>query len=108
MSNEIEALASSAIDKPKADTVQHIKTIAVEALDPGDRIRMSATHQVQIDGMDSWIKVEVDSSVRESESPKEAISRVGRVIAGNIVNEIERQAEVIGRANAAQTTLTRY
>lgn len=101
--SEMEQLATGSAELARTgQEVQHVKTTASEALSPGDRLRLSATHQVKIDGLDSWVKVEVDSAVRDGETPKDAIARVGRVIAGNIVNEIERQAEVIVLANKSQ------
>ena len=86
---------------PTSADVTH-KGTTVGQVSEGDRVTISATHQVRIDGMDSWIKVEINSAVREGEDGKAAIGRVGKVIAANIVNEITRQAEVIVEANKGQ------
>jgi len=87
------------LDTAKRDTdVQH-KGTSVSSLAEGDRVRISATHQVKIDGLDAWIKIEVDSAVRADEDSTSAMVRVGKTIAANMVNEIERQAEVVYQAN---------
>lgn len=77
----------------------------VTAISEGDRVTIGATHQVRIDGSDSWVKVEVNSAVRANESPSDAFDRIGGTIADLIVNEIERQAGVIASANAAQRSI---
>lgn len=69
---------------------------------PGDRVTLGVTHQVQIDHNNSWIKLEINSAIQEEEDAKAAIQRVSKLIAANIVNEIERQAEIIVAANEAQ------
>lgn len=71
-------------------------------LAPGDRVTIGGTHEVLIDGERAWIKVEINSAVQDGESSKDALARVGVIIENNIVAEIERQAEVIMRANAKQ------
>lgn len=68
----------------------------------GDRITVGVTHQIEIDGKDAWIKAEFNSAAQEGETDSEAFKRVGKVVARNIVSIIERQAEVIVEANAAQ------
>lgn len=77
----------------------------VTAISEGDRVTIGTTHQVRIDGHDSWIKAEVNSAVRPNETPQDAFDRIGGAIAGLIVNEIERQASVIAEANAAQRSI---
>lgn len=70
------------------------------SLSEGDRITISATHQVRIDGEDSWVKMEVNAAVRLDETSDAAVARIGSVLAESIVAEIERQAGVILAANA--------
>lgn len=48
----------------------------------GDRITCGITHEIMISGEKSWVKYEVNSAVRTSESAHEARTRVtGHVIA---------------------------
>lgn len=82
-------------------TTDVVKAI-VSALSEGDRVTVAVTHQVQIDGNSSWIKIEVNSAVRHDEEEQDTFDRVGGVIADRVVAEIERQAAVILAANAAQ------
>lgn len=71
-------------------------------LSPGDRVTVAATHQVKIDGLDSWIKAEVNAAVLEGESSTEAFDRIGEIVAARTVAEINRQAAPVVEANAAQ------
>lgn len=103
MSDEIAQIDAKGLDVLRTDSAVTHKGTAVSQVSEGDRVTISATHQVKIDGLDAWIKVEVNSAVREGEDAKEAIGRVGKSIAANIVNEIERQSLVVVEANRNQS-----
>lgn len=68
----------------------------------GDRITISATHKVLIDGEDSWIKLEINSAAQPGEGAEAALARVNGLVADYIVGVIENQANVILEANKAQ------
>lgn len=69
---------------------------------PGDRVTVGTTHQVRIDRQDCWVKVEVNTAVQDGEDGETAIKRASKIVARNVVTEIERQAEVIVEANKSQ------
>jgi hypothetical protein len=64
-------------------------------LDSGDRIGVSVTHQIRINGDDSWVKAEASSRVRESESPDQAGDRVLGFVDGFVMKAVERVATTV-------------
>lgn len=74
----------------------------MSAIAEGDRITIGVTHTILIDGMNSWIKMEINSAVQADELFEQARERIGKLLAANIVSEIERQATVVVEANKAQ------
>lgn len=74
----------------------------MKQLQPGDRVTIGATHSVEIDGEKSWIKMEINSAVQDSETAVEAILRVNNLVAHHIVETIETQAGPIVAANQKQ------
>jgi len=68
-------------------------------LDPGDRVTVSITHQLRINGDDSWVKLEHSSRVREGETAEQADARVFGYVNTTIVDMCEQTAAtVIGHA----------
>lgn len=66
-----------------------------ELLDSGDRISVSVTHQIRINGDDSWVKAEASSSVRESESPDHAGDRVLQYVDAFVIKACEQVATTV-------------
>lgn len=64
-------------------------------LDQGDRVSISVTHQIRINGDDSWVKAEASTSVRESESSDQAGDRVLTFVDGFVIKACERVAKTV-------------
>lgn len=66
-----------------------------ESLSAGDRIELSVTHQIVINGDNSWVKLGVDSQVRNDETTDEAIERLIVLVNQKIINAIEKTVETV-------------
>lgn len=65
-------------------------TAVTSALDPGDRITVSVSHELKINGESSWVKYEANSAVRENESATEASSRVQDHVEREVMKAVEQ------------------
>ena len=68
----------------------------------GDRVEIGTTSEFKVDGFSTWVKVGVNVAVQDGESADEAVKRASKVVARNLVREIERHGENLAAANAAQ------
>lgn len=98
MTEQLSSLRISATNPDEQD----VEGLTLSSLAAGDQITIAATHQVRIDGLDAWIKIEVTSKVQDTETSDQAFDRVGGSIRTRIVREIEQQAGVIVEANRRQ------
>lgn len=71
-------------------------------LQAGDRVEIGVTHEVKIDGNSAWIKVGINAAVQEGEDADTAVTRASKIVARNVIREIERHGELMAEANAAQ------
>ena len=67
----------------------------MESLSTGDRIELSITHQVVINGDNSWIKLGVDSQVQKDETTDSAVERVTNLVNEKIIKAIEKTVETV-------------
>lgn len=70
---------------------------ASEPLDVGDRISISVTHQIRINGDDSWVKYEASTRRRESESTEEADKRLLDHVDAFVIRACEQVAQTVER-----------
>lgn len=61
----------------------------------GDQITISASQQIEINGDDAWVKLEVTSKVQLNESADDAINRVTALINRRIIDTITSHAQTI-------------
>ena len=61
----------------------------------GDVIRLGVTHQVVINGANSWIKLEIESSVAGDESSDQAFDRVNTELQSKVISAMESAAQTI-------------
>ena len=66
-----------------------------EALDPGDRITMSVTHQIRINGDDSWVKYEASTRRRETETTEQTDKRLLDHVDAFVIQACERVAKTV-------------
>jgi len=71
-------------------------------LDTGDRVTISVSHQIFINGDQSWIKLEVNGQVREEENSQEAITRVHEEVLHNIMGIIEDNVSLVEKQQGAK------
>lgn len=64
-------------------------------LDPGDPVTISISHQLRINGDDSWVKVEATSKVRPGESADDTYNRVLQFVDGKAVQTGEHAAHTV-------------
>jgi hypothetical protein len=64
-------------------------------LDPGDRVTVSVSHQIFINGDQSWVKLEINGQVREGEASQEAIGRIHGEVLNNIMGIIEDNVAMV-------------
>lgn len=60
-----------------------------------DSVEISVTHEIYINNGKAWIKVGLHTDVLASENHADAIQRASKTVAASVLNEIERQAQVI-------------
>jgi hypothetical protein len=65
------------------------------SLSAGDRIELSVTHQIVINGDNSWVKLGVDSEVQKDETTDDAIERVTNLVNEKIIKAIEKTVETV-------------
>jgi len=65
------------------------------SLSAGDRIELSITHQIVINGDNSWVKLGVDSQVLKDENSDTAIERVTNLVNEKIIKIIEKTVETV-------------
>lgn len=65
------------------------------ALKEGDIIKVGVTHQIKINGENSWIKLEIESSVQSTETSKEAFERVNEELQDKVISAMESSAATI-------------
>jgi hypothetical protein len=56
---------------------------------------VSVTHQIRINGDDSWVKAEASTRVRESESPDQAADRVLGFVDGFVMKAAQQVATTV-------------
>lgn len=64
-------------------------------LDPGDRVTVSVSHQIYINGDQSWIKLEINGQVRDAETSGEAIGRVHGEVLHHLMGIIEDNVAMV-------------
>lgn len=72
----------------------------VQVLDPGDKLSVSITHQIQIKGDNSWIKYEAIVTVREGETDDDAKNRVIGHVNTAVIDTVDQVVETVTNAYA--------
>lgn len=62
-------------------------------LGPGDRISLSVSHALRINGDECWVKYEAGSTIRESEDGQQAHERVLKALTAGIDKAIDVTVE---------------
>jgi len=75
-------------------SIQHDK-LSTNQLDPDDSITVGVSHQIYINGDQSWIKLEVTGHVREEEESADAIQRVHSEVLHNLMGIIEDNVAMV-------------
>lgn len=65
---------------------------ASEDLDPGDRITWSVTHQITVNGDNSWVKFEATSRRRDNETTEQAKQRLLTFVNTSVIEGCEQVA----------------
>lgn len=66
-------------------------------LHPGDNLELSITHQIRINGDDSWIKYGVNTKVRDGETAEQAYQRALQHVDEAIIRACEQVAKTVER-----------
>mgnify|MGYP003494609348 CR=1 FL=1 len=64
-------------------------------LHTGDVIKMGVTHQVTINGDNSWIRLDIESQVQHNESSDDAYARVDKELQAKIISAMESTAKTV-------------
>ena len=67
------------------------------ALHTGDTVEFSVTHQIRINGDDSWIKYGVQTKVQDGETAEAAAQRVLGHVDAFVVQACEQVAQTVER-----------
>lgn len=68
-----------------------------KVLHPGDSVEFSVTHQIRINGDDSWIKYGVQTKVQDDETSEEAAQRVLNHVDAFVIQACEQVAQTVER-----------
>lgn len=68
-----------------------------ESLHTGDRIEFSVTHQIKINGDDSWVKYGVHTTVQDGETTEEAAVRALGHVDEFVIKACEQVAQTVER-----------
>jgi len=79
----------------KLKTSQVAPIVTHEALDEGDTIAVTVTHQINIQGDNSWVKYEATSKVRPGETTDEADERLLTHVSTTSVKLAARAAQQV-------------
>lgn len=71
------------------------ENIAAGALDPGDKLTVGLTHQIQIKGDNSWIKYEAIITVRDGETDEQAKQRVIGHVNSAVIDTVDQVVETV-------------
>lgn len=71
-----------------------------ETLDPGDKLTVGITHQIQIKGDNSWIKFEAVITVREGETSDQANKRAIAHVNDAVIDAVDQVVETVTNAYA--------
>jgi hypothetical protein len=75
-------------------SIQHDRS-STNRLDPDDSVTVSVSHQIYINGDQSWVKLEVTGHVREEEESSDAIARVHQEVLHNLMGIIEDNVTMV-------------
>jgi len=64
-------------------------------LDSGDRIELSRSHELRIDGDVTWIGMKASTTIREFEGTEHAMGRLSQMMAEAMDNEIDKTVEYV-------------
>ena len=67
----------------------------IRSLDEGDQITVSITHQIQINGDNSWVRYEASSKVRENETAEDAAERVHGHVDSEVIKSVVKTVETV-------------
>lgn len=67
------------------------------ALHTGDTVELSVTHQIRINGDDSWVKYGVQTKVQDDETTEEAAQRVLDHVDAFVIKACEQVAQTVER-----------
>lgn len=65
------------------------------ALSEGDILKVGVTHQISINGDNSWIKLEIESRVQDGETSEQAFDRVNKELQEKVISAMESSAQTI-------------
>jgi hypothetical protein len=66
-------------------------------LHPGDSLELTVTHQIRINGDDSWIKYGVRTTVQDGENSEEVAQEVLNHVDAFVVEACEQVAKTVER-----------
>ena len=66
-------------------------------MDEGDRIEISRSHELRIDGDQNWIGIKASTRVRPEENWEQAYVRLSRTVEQMVDMEIDRTVEYVRR-----------
>lgn len=75
------------------------RATASKAVREGDRLVASISHQVIINGDESWVKFEANVAVGEDESPEDARQRVIEYVNEGVMEAVKTTVNTVGSKN---------